>query len=251
LSFIAGLVLLILNVTSCDGGEDPPPPGVETETCATTGGSCGSNATCVDLEPGTFEGTVGFYCDCNDGFAPVDGVCSDLDECTQGFHSCDMNATCTNTEGGYDCACNEGYEGDGFACAAPPMSAENIAIAGQYLMAYRALREAVIFGANDEALDLDDDGALSFLDIVAARCAAHAESSGELFPQLGQGCPSQNPIRTDRFLAMEAMTETECTVDTDCDGQSPGTARCTSPDATCRCLPIGTSGLSECQPQQP
>ena len=27
---------------------------------------------------------------------------------------CDMNANCTNTEGSYECGCNEGYEGDGY-----------------------------------------------------------------------------------------------------------------------------------------
>ena len=29
---------------------------------------------------------------------------------------CDDNADCTNTQGGYNCTCQEGYAGDGFTC---------------------------------------------------------------------------------------------------------------------------------------
>lgn len=29
---------------------------------------------------------------------------------------CNVDATCTNTDGGYECACNQGWEGDGFGC---------------------------------------------------------------------------------------------------------------------------------------
>ena len=39
----------------------------------------------------------------------------DIDECSEGMDNCDENANCTNTMGGYNCACNTGYEGDGFA----------------------------------------------------------------------------------------------------------------------------------------
>ena len=38
----------------------------------------------------------------------------DFDECMDGV--CDSNATCTNTDGSYTCACREGYMGDGFSC---------------------------------------------------------------------------------------------------------------------------------------
>ena len=34
-----------------------------------------------------------------------------------GIDSCDDNATCTNTDGSYDCICDVGYSGDGFTCA--------------------------------------------------------------------------------------------------------------------------------------
>ena len=40
----------------------------------------------------------------------------DINECTEGSHSCDGNASCINTIGSYNCTCNFGYEGDGLNC---------------------------------------------------------------------------------------------------------------------------------------
>ena len=40
----------------------------------------------------------------------------DIDECSEGFDTCASNATCTNTEGSYNCSCDTGYQGDGFTC---------------------------------------------------------------------------------------------------------------------------------------
>ena len=42
-------------------------------------------------------------------------VCSDVDECNGGtdgtmWHDCHANATCTNTDGSFTCACDIGYE---------------------------------------------------------------------------------------------------------------------------------------------
>ena len=41
---------------------------------------------------------------------------SDIDECLLDIHECDVNATCNNTIGDYDCQCNTGFRGDGFVC---------------------------------------------------------------------------------------------------------------------------------------
>lgn len=41
---------------------------------------------------------------------------TDIDECTTNTHDCHSSATCTNTEGSFTCACNEGYDGDGKLC---------------------------------------------------------------------------------------------------------------------------------------
>ena len=40
----------------------------------------------------------------------------DIDECSEGLDMCASNATCTNTEGDYNCSCDTGYNGDGFTC---------------------------------------------------------------------------------------------------------------------------------------
>ena len=41
---------------------------------------------------------------------------TDVDECAEGKDNCDPNATCDNTDGGFTCTCNEGFEGDGETC---------------------------------------------------------------------------------------------------------------------------------------
>ena len=40
----------------------------------------------------------------------------DIDECDQEIDNCDVQATCTNTPGSYNCTCDIGYSGDGFNC---------------------------------------------------------------------------------------------------------------------------------------
>ena len=41
---------------------------------------------------------------------------TDIDECTDGTHNCDSNATCANTVGSFTCTCNAGYTGNGTIC---------------------------------------------------------------------------------------------------------------------------------------
>ena len=41
----------------------------------------------------------------------------DIDECKKGDHDCDVNANCTNTAGGHNCNCKEGFAGDGRSCS--------------------------------------------------------------------------------------------------------------------------------------
>ena len=41
---------------------------------------------------------------------------TDINECTNGRAECHDNASCTNTDGSYECTCDTGFTGDGFNC---------------------------------------------------------------------------------------------------------------------------------------
>ena len=43
-------------------------------------------------------------------------IISDIDECAMDDDDCSANAHCTNTPGSFDCACNQGYTGNGVTC---------------------------------------------------------------------------------------------------------------------------------------
>lgn len=111
---------------------------------------CGENNGCGIGEVGR-EGIycvdhyapVKFECGCVAGFTPVlpDWAtwtdpnvpreyrpikCIDNDECASLDESnqCGGNATCVNDPGGYDCLCDDGFEGDGFTCTEIPIVPE-------------------------------------------------------------------------------------------------------------------------------
>ena len=44
-------------------------------------------------------------------------IYTDNNECTLATHNCHSNATCTNTEGSFTCACNSGFTGIGTTCS--------------------------------------------------------------------------------------------------------------------------------------
>ena len=39
-----------------------------------------------------------------------------MNECEDSSKVCDGNATCSDTQGSYECMCNTGYSGDGLTC---------------------------------------------------------------------------------------------------------------------------------------
>ena len=41
---------------------------------------------------------------------------ADVDECSEDFHDCHVNATCTDAIGSFLCMCNDGFTGDGVSC---------------------------------------------------------------------------------------------------------------------------------------
>ena len=40
----------------------------------------------------------------------------DINECLTGDHSCSSHGYCSDTDGSYECACQDGFEGDGVQC---------------------------------------------------------------------------------------------------------------------------------------
>jgi hypothetical protein len=43
-------------------------------------------------------------------------ISTDINECSENTHNCDRNATCTNTEGSFNCPCKNGFRGNGTSC---------------------------------------------------------------------------------------------------------------------------------------
>jgi len=59
-------------------------------------------------------------CDCTDTGYEGTTCATDIDECTLGTHDCGEGASCTNTAGGFTCACGAGgtdAQGDGTECS--------------------------------------------------------------------------------------------------------------------------------------
>ena len=84
--------------------------------CSTGSWGVQCNETCACLTANTAECNKAIGCLCNTGWDGVD--CSqDLDECTLGTDNCTEFSTCTNTEGSFTCACNDGYIDDNGVCA--------------------------------------------------------------------------------------------------------------------------------------
>ena len=54
--------------------------------------------------------------DCGLGWSEIDAGCLDVDECSEGLDDCAEAAVCTNTDGGFECICLDGFEGDGKTC---------------------------------------------------------------------------------------------------------------------------------------
>jgi len=85
-----------------------PQSGCRNDALA-NGAGCGDGWKCL-------AGT----CSCAPGFEVVGDECIDYDECLSGLFPCDENATCTNTPGSFECACNQGYTGNGLVCQEAP-----------------------------------------------------------------------------------------------------------------------------------
>ncbi|XP_022779835.1 protein kinase C-binding protein NELL2-like isoform X1 [Stylophora pistillata] len=66
---------------------------------------CFVNSSCMTLTGNNHSGS----CHCHVGFKWDGHVCSDIDECASGNHSCPTNSSCKNIFGSYICECSHGY----------------------------------------------------------------------------------------------------------------------------------------------
>ena len=106
---------------------DPTNPRscIDIDECQTNNGGCAHN--CVNNTPLSNTDQT-HSCTCNTGFKIVETTdgsvateCEDIDECklTGNDRVCDENATCTNNDGSFTCACNEFWRGDKNASGLP------------------------------------------------------------------------------------------------------------------------------------
>ena len=90
-----------------DGFEDVGSGCQPTGNCGTK--KCHMYANCIYDEE--------YNCECKPGYkGDGEDTCNNVNECSENQHECDVNATCTDTDGSYKCACNLGWTGNGYLC---------------------------------------------------------------------------------------------------------------------------------------
>lgn len=121
--------------TDCDLGYKKDPSGtcVDIDECYQNLDDCDDDANCFN-KPATFDcvcksgfsgdGKTCTASDCGAGFLknPSTGECLDINECTDGKANCAAfvdGGLCVNTQGGFECRCKFGFEGDGTTCKCP------------------------------------------------------------------------------------------------------------------------------------
>ncbi|EGD73921.1 fibrillin 1 [Salpingoeca rosetta] len=91
-------------------------PGFEGQNCEVDIDECLLGNDCYGAD--CIDKINGYTCKCKPGYIRVTPTaCVEIDECRVGVHFCDEHATCMNVPGGYECVCNDGYAGTGFACS--------------------------------------------------------------------------------------------------------------------------------------
>ena len=95
--------------------------GSNIDECSNDLNNCGDNTNCDDND-NEVSGQTDFTCSCMDGYEQDTSItdtfsCKNIDECATGAHNCaEQGSECTDTDGGWECACIAGYHGDGVTC---------------------------------------------------------------------------------------------------------------------------------------
>ncbi|XP_035683316.1 zonadhesin-like [Branchiostoma floridae] len=91
--------------------QSPPTNG------AVSGGNSPGDEATFTCDPGYYlVGVNPLVCQAGGTWSDTAPTCVDDDECTDGTHNCDVNASCGNTIGSYTCTCNVGFSGNGVTC---------------------------------------------------------------------------------------------------------------------------------------
>ena len=96
----------------CDGDESN---GCETDLTTALDHCGGCNTPCSTAHGNAACEASICTVTCDPGWEG-DDCAVDVDECTADPAPCDTNATCTNTDGSFECTCDAGYTGDGVGC---------------------------------------------------------------------------------------------------------------------------------------
>nr|XP_039268362.1 fibrillin-1-like [Styela clava] len=100
-------------ISGSGDSDEPNATEVKNSTEACLEKVCGNDADCVPLNSSVF------ICRCATGFDSVLSnstfACKE-NECLRRTHNCSINSVCNNTDGGYECSCNDGFIGDGYNC---------------------------------------------------------------------------------------------------------------------------------------
>ena len=100
------------------------PCSLDIDECSSGSHVCHVNANCINA-------AGSHNCTCKEGFTGDGHTClgtanfsllhvtcsTDIVECSNGSHVCDVNANCTNTVGSHNCTCKKGFTRDGRSCS--------------------------------------------------------------------------------------------------------------------------------------
>ena len=203
------------------------------DPCLTNNGGCDPLVSCQNTGGKAVCGS------CPRGFDDVahDGTkCQDIDECKTSAAGCDaVNGRCTNTPGGHDCSCAEGFHGDGIRCtlnvqcmsdsACSPQAQCRPAAGGQNVCVCKPGFEG------DGSLCKDVDECARKLD----QCRSNAQCQNN---QGGFTCPCGKGFIDSSGACIDVD---ECTAKLDDCDEDPDACVNTPGGFTCRC-PVGYAG---------